>query len=223
MKMHWFFFSALAVAFCGPSTEAAIIYTADFQSPVLLDNGAGFPTGWTLQSGNGGHYNPVNAQYAGATGNGNQFGWVGVTLGGTLRTNASTVGTLAANTIYTLDYILGNRGDFGYPADAFLEIHATTFSGPTLASVNIGTNGTVDPADGTLSGTLQLSFNSASFVPQVGQDLVIVLTTSVTGQANIDDLSLSAVPIPEPSTLALAVLGLLGLGVVALRKKYRRT
>ncbi len=185
------------------SAHAEVIWSDDFGTGGNISPA----TGWILDGGNGGAYNPLDAQYSGHTAIDSRMGWVGVSVGGMLSINTGI--EIAADTTYTLTYDLGMRADSFAALNAALIMRPTTSLDLTnLASQEIGTAG-IAPAAGVITTGLKISFDSSDFVSKIGEDLVIVLWSEGTGQSNIDNLSLEAVP--EPLGAALLAFGAGGI------------
>jgi len=146
-----------------------------------------------------------------------------------------------------VQYYLSNGGGWGNPAGGLIVSDAPLAAVENgTYTLSMWANGAANPivldllADGvvvtptssvdpTLSGEWQefsRTYDPASLAGLIGQDLTIQLglgREAEGSQSHFDSVSLSftASAVPEPSTFVLAALGLLGLGLVARRRKQR--
>lgn len=126
---------------------------------------------------------------------------------GKLATVYQDVGLLMANTTYTLTLAVGNRLESGSQGGGIFQlINGTTDLDTVLATSVVST-----PVPGSFNAQA-ISFTTGA---NVAGDLVIALkhTVSVGGNSNVefDNLILTA-EIPEPSTWALLLGGLIVMG-----------
>jgi hypothetical protein len=129
--------------------------------------------------------------------------------GGTIAQTLSAV--LQPNTRYTLGAYIGRRKGIGFPTNSIILLAGST-SPTTLVSSN-----SVTPDPGTFQ-RVTVSYTSGDIGdPLIGKPLQIYLT-SFGVQANFDNVTLDASPIPEPS----AILGLLGFGLLGIASKLRQ-
>jgi hypothetical protein len=125
--------------------------------------------------------------------------------GGTIAQTLSAV--LQPNTRYTLSAYIGRRKVLTFPANNIR----------LLAGGNLVSSNSVTPAAGTFE-RVTVSYTSGGIDdPLIGKPLEIYLS-SFGAQANFDNVTLDASPIPEPS----AILGLLGFGLLGIASKLRQ-
>jgi len=116
----------------------------------------------------------------------------------------------AANTVYSLTVGLGNRGGNWTEGPTFLGLSTD------LTRENIlGIERLVDPSELAGDGEwaeFTYTFTTDSTPPTGNINVLIGLAATATGQrAHIDNVRLETAPVPEPSTLLLFGLSLLGL------------
>jgi len=148
---------------------------------------------------------------------------------GTFSTNAASIAqtlsdTLLSGAVYTLTVEVNRRTDqtsVGAGANDFPVSFAGSLLAGSTALVATAPAIFITPLAGSAS-TYSISFDSlnASNLPLVGQPLTITFSTS-TGQVNLDNVSLTAVTVPESSSIALACAGLFGLVLAARRRTQR--
>jgi hypothetical protein len=125
--------------------------------------------------------------------------------GGTIAQTLSAV--LQPNTRYTLSAYIGRRNELTFPANSIR----------LIAGGNLVSSNSVTPAAGTFE-RVTVSYTSGGIDdPLIGKPLEIYLS-SFGAQANFDNVTLDASPIPEPS----AILGLLGFGLLGIASKLRQ-
>lgn len=185
--------------------------------------------GWVKTTGSGfqdfGIENQGSGAYTGAAGAGTPLGADGVnnaflnqSINGGVANIFQDVGLLLPDTTYTLTVAIGQRLD--------------RVNGPVSIGLLNAASGNTDPwATGlTLATKTGVSSIAGSF-----EDFVVTFTTGSTVsdnlfvgasylgdgtiQGSVDNFRLTAMPIPEPSALALAAIG--GLALLAGRRAYR--
>ena len=212
----------LSVAHATPVT----VNNFSFEQDVTGGSTVTPPTGWTAfydgQPGNFiGSQAAAGGQYPGSPpltspGDGNQFmyinngGGVGVTDG-----VYQNVGTLLADTTYTLTVAIGSRSDWGggNGQGTISLLNGIDQTGTVLAS----TTSDVAPQTGTFTDFTATFTTGAS----VSGDLIIDLAvpgTAAFAQGDFDNVLLDATPVPEPATCGLLGGGLL-LSLIARRRK----
>ena len=118
---------------------------------------------------------------------------------------------LMADTLYTLSAHFGNRVDRG---------GATTYDMRLIAGNWVVASTLGNVPDGWVQDSVTAGVVAGH--PAAGQPLRVEIWRGVgSQQLNVDSVSITGVPIPEPSTLALAAFGLLALLAFARRRKRR--
>jgi hapalindole biogenesis HpiC1 cyclase-like protein/PEP-CTERM motif-containing protein len=207
-----------------------------FETPVLssggVTNGGNGDTiaitSWTISSTNtnNGVYHPAAGAFSSvdplpAPADQNQVAYLipDAESSSSITTTAS-VGTIAANTMYTLTVALGNRLD-------------TSFFDSGLYTIDILANG-VSVAEATRSGNtiahgafsdLSAIFTSSAAGPLIGQSLTLQLSASSGfggNEAIFDNVRLTATVVPEPGMWEMILIGLVTLlGAQRLRRIRR--
>jgi hypothetical protein len=186
-----------------------VITNPSFETNTLADGASTTGTIFAW-SGTGvfGAINPTTTQYAGAGGNvlpgpGTDGANVAYINGNGTIFQSLTL-TLGPSTAYTLTGAVGDPSASTY-GSAFAQLIAGS---TVLANLNIP-----DPGAGNFA-TWTLSYSSSASQPELGQTLEIILGNSASAAGsvvNFDNLSLTTLPAPEPTTLALGLLALSGL------------
>lgn len=120
--------------------------------------------------------------------------------------------TLQPNTAYSLSAAVGRRADFPY-------------SGYSM-ELNVGQNvlmssSSANPAIGHFSID-SFTFSTSTNTIGLGQPIIIRLRSLVSGaQVDFDSITLNAVPVPEPSTSLIMLLGLGFIGAATSMRKLK--
>ncbi len=211
-----------------PGASAAPIPVSNFsfEDPNLTDGQAnGVMPGWTF-TGAAGEFDPQSAQFAGTDGDnvntggtlpdGGQVAIITTYFGGVLGGAFSQiVGTVAADTVYTLTVGIGRRADLQTGAWS-IELLA----GATTIAIDSDVSG---PGGGTVVDHSAIAGPFAVGNAFVGQSLSIRISASnvsentATAQNVFDDVRLTA-EIPEPAS-AMGVAAAAMMGGLARRRR----
>jgi PEP-CTERM motif len=216
--MRSYVFTVATLALVALPARGDLIINGTFENPAynstwITTSGGSFPDpdiippGWQ-GTGQVNVFRPSALAFPNGVPVGLQTGVVGDDIGpGTMFQDVAAV--LTAGTTYTLTAFIGSRADFTGSGEVSLE----TVGGSILAS-----SGSVSPLRDTFQ-EVTLSYTALSADPNLGQGLEVMLERTGGHQANFNDIQLSATP--EPSSLALAALGLAGVAVYAAWRRIR--
>lgn len=200
--------------------------------PSLVEQGG---YGWTWNNNGaqiGGIFNPSVTYYAGAAGNGTPAGAEGAQVGYLFRGGAFASQTLAGNdgipgnaddpiltalTTYTLTLAVGDRLPGGANSFPFGNVDLALLAGSTV----IAEDSTIGDPGAGLFADHTITVNSAFLNPSLyGQPLTIRIIQTQPGDfaADLDNVRLNAVTVPEPSSARLLALGLVGFALSVFRK-----
>ena len=227
--------AGLVVACCGPAglSHAAVVpFSDDFESPSPVVAGnfvlpvpgwVEFEDGWaavgygTMRVGVPGFGYPAASSPTTIVQLGDDQGPAGM---------YKDLGTMVAGETYTFTAVLSDAGDgilvnlyrFSFIGD-YAGAPLATPAGNILASI---TEATFSAPDG---GSLPATFNYTATGADDGDTLrlqletVTTFTGGVLSRTGIDDVTVTTTVIPEPSTFALTIIGLLGLLGWGLRRR----
>lgn len=218
---------ALAGIAFSPGAHAASVVVANFSFEDDVASGPGqvvtfVPSGWV--SFNQGAPSDIGSQWADGVdytintplatpAEGNQYCYVNMFNPAVTGGIFLDVGELLANTQYTLTVAIGSRADRMNSPGIISLINGIDNTGTVLA-----TGGGI-PATQNTWQDYTISFTTGN---SVSDDLIIalsVLGNGTTIQADFDNVRLDATAVPEPSTVALCLVG--GLGMVGLIRRQR--
>jgi len=203
-----------------------------FEEPDVPDSGtSNVVPEWNVVVGTGavvGVRDPLNSQFPGATGDnaalpGTAHGGQGVNIASGFQpsfgslTSSGSLGTIAANTRYTLTVAVGSSLNAN-PADVVISLTAN--GNPAFANLNVPG---VAVGDGAFSDFSVSNIPLSAGNPLIGADLHIMLQMSArdTGLFGVyfDNVRLTETLIPEPSAGALVA----ALALAALFRRHRST
>ena len=124
--------------------------------------------------------------------------------------------TLEANTEYTFMVDVGLPTELTF-AGASINLASTGDGGVTVDYLTAETESLVAPAVGEWSTWVKTFVTGATPVG-LGNQLRIELCSNPSDQVLFDNVRLSAVAVPEPSTI-VALIGMLSIGLMGLRRK----
>ncbi len=163
---------------------------------------------WTTTGSDAGTVNP--SYFLSSVKDGQNVAFIGGTIGGGIISQ-TLIDTLADGT-YTLDVDVGNPGLIAYAG-----YDVQLLAGSTVLAED---DNTLSPAPSSFS-TSVLTYHADSTDPLLGQNLTIRLTAITPGggsQTDFDNVRLFHT-VPEPGTLAIAILGSASLIVIVRRRK----
>ena len=218
MKSTMSLAAAMGTLALATSAQAAVIYTENFETSGVADGSPAFNTasGWASTLFTGGSVNelhaPTYATHLSVSEIGTAFGVIYTT---TLTADLGI--NFADDTDYTFSFDQFQRSDqvdpgAGGPVTAQIQRADT---GAVLATTDFLAVSGVTATD---IANRSVSFSTSGGL-EVGQEvrLVFISATANTSQVGIDNISLDATAVPEPSTTAL--LGLGGLALIFRRRK----
>jgi hypothetical protein len=170
--------------------------------------------GWAFE-GLGGLFQPNGSVFPPGAMHGTQvFFSDGRGAGDAIATQSFASTLYRPGTDYTLTVAVGNRAESFIPfGGGFLSLFAGSDPGNVVGSIDLAA--IVAPSAGQFKDVvLSLSAAELEAAGALGQAIGIRMGGATVGQSIFDDVRLSAAAIPEPGTVALFWLGLLGLGVL---------
>jgi hypothetical protein len=191
-----------------------------FESDLAANDGDTAPISfWTVNSAS--TFNPDANNYQNATGRNTPTGGDGAQSAAVLNTgslqSAASLATVQQGSIYSLTVAVGNPTN-QTPGDLRLGflIGDTFVNGGDVTLTSATANGLF--ADQRFT---DYSFNYTASAADAGKTLKIFLGQTTTGfnLVGFDNVRLSAVATPEPSTYAMMALGLVALCVLGAKRK----
>ena len=232
--MNFKILKAVALVFALGAAKAdatpITVPNASFENPTTPTGGDGAPiAGWMFNSQNGNLYGTsliANSFTSEGAASGNNYAWMfNDVLGKTNTiTSASSLGTIAANTKYTLTVAVGNvAGSDSASNHSPGNVAFSLLANGLAFATDTVPNGTVP--DGTFKD-FSLSFQTPSSGSIIGESLEIQLASLPTSSLGygpaFDNVTLDATTIaaaPEPPTWALLISGALILVLVSRRRQ----
>jgi hypothetical protein len=192
---------------CGTAQSVELVVGGGFESPIvgapasyLLD---ATPTGWT------GTGDLVSQGYAGSVSSGHDNQWLDLNPDTSAGTGISQTVHVTGGTTYDFSFIY-NGGGGGSTTQISYSIGGLLTGAVSTAALNV------------YGGSPWQTFDS-SFTPAATADLTLSFLPNGTWSGGfIDAVSLSTPitgAVPEPSTWAMMLLGFVGLGFMAYRRK----
>ncbi len=219
------------------SATPITIINAGFEDPTLNEGDWTWfedppVPGWTTYNFNvngPGIWNPTSSDYASEAPEGSNVAFIDASNGSLPSTGFGGISqvlttTFNTNTIYTLDVEVGNTNWYlndvyqvGY--NNFPGYRVELYAGDTLLARD---DSTLTPEEGIFLSS-SISFAALSgYDNLIGQALEIRLLNDFSGEGwevDFDNVRLDAAPVPEPVTMMLFGLGLLGLAGVSRKKQ----
>ena len=234
MNRAFFLGFFLLAPLCALSAASITVPNSSFELPSLpsgANNNGGNGdsttiTNWTITAPAGNTDNGVYHPASGfsstnplpAPADGNQIAYMVPGAGKTSSiTTSASLGTVAANMLYTLTVALGNRND-----NLFFD--TGTYTIDLLAngvSIAEATKAGSSISHGTFSD-LSATFTSAASGPLIGESLTIRLSAtagSASDEGIFDNVRLTATPVPEPNSSLLLEIAAAGTGLLALGRR----
>jgi hypothetical protein len=197
----------------------------EFDNPVVTQYNSGPITSWTITNGNAGLYNSAwanaNSGFALPPNSSSQFMWLNADTSGVFGVYQVLSATLQANTTYTLMVDVALQPPTTTMCGGVALGYGSTFQTNDLTAT---TSSTPTPTPSGSWTTWTITYTTGSSPAGLGQALRVELSTVPTGvtgakQLAFDNVRLTSVSVPEPSTLALLAAGLAGLVCYAWRKR----